>query len=63
MRGIVSQRMCMYSRRHRNSNISVPSRPVPFKQKVVPIPFDRKMGMEREAEQVTNGTTDYVNHS
>ena len=26
------------------------SRPIPFKQKRVPVLFNRKMGMEREAE-------------
>ena len=41
--------------------MTFPSRPVLFKWKCVPIPFNRKTGMEQEAEQVTieiNGVTD-----
>ena len=38
-------------------------RPVSFKQKCMPVPFYRKMGIEQEAEQATNGVTDYVNRT
>ena len=39
------------------------SRPVSFKRKRVPVPFNRKTGMEWEAEWATNGVTDYANRS
>ena len=39
------------------------SHPVPFKWKRVPVPFNRKTGMEQEEEQATNYATDYVNRS
>ena len=51
----------LYSRRHKNGDISIPSRPVLFKRKRVPVPFNRKTGMERETEQAINGATDYAN--
>jgi hypothetical protein len=43
--------------------VTFPSRPVPFKRKRVPVPFNRKTGIEREAEQATNSANDYVNCS
>ena len=33
--------------------VTFPSRPIPFKWKCVPIPFNRKMEMEQGAEQAT----------
>ena len=50
-----------YSRRHKNGD--VPSRPVPFKRKRVPVPFNKKTGTEREVEQATNGATNFANRS
>ena len=43
--------------------VMFPSCPIPFKRKCMPVPFNRKTGMEREAEQATNGATDYANRS
>ena len=44
--------------------VTFPSRPVPFKRKRVPVPFNKKkMGTEREVEQATNGATNFVNRS
>ena len=43
--------------------VTFPSRPVPSKQKCVPILFNRKTGIEQEVEQATNGATDYASCS
>jgi hypothetical protein len=31
--------------------VTFPSHPVPFKRKRIPVPFNRKTGIEREADQ------------
>ena len=43
--------------------VMFPSRPIPFKRKCESVPFKKKTGTEREAEQATNGVTDYANCS
>ena len=43
--------------------VTFPSRPVPFKRKRVPVPFNKKTGTEQEVEQATNGATNFANRS
>ena len=47
----------MYSRRHKNGDVSVPSTETCGRS------VQQKMGIEREVEQATNGATDYANRS
>ena len=43
--------------------VTFPSSPIPFRQKRMPVRFNRRTGIEWEAEQVTNGATDHTYRS